>query len=271
MKNIDLNAGAVIGALACGGIAAAVIFSNVDQAADTGRGPYKFIVLALIGGAYAGNFLWGLVFKKREPGPVTSDPEVHRPLPPQGSSAAERCIKQSSNSLWGVVIALFILIAAIAVEVFTVSIFIKAKEVENWPRTNGRILRSELTSKFHGSTTYEAQIEYEYWVGEKQYTSKQVRTRGTSTKHRSDVAALVEKFPVGRQVTVYYNPEDPSDAYLEVGVDFVNYIIIVSPLIFAFGAGAYLVKSFRRKRGRGANKQAEPGAAADSGRDSGSL
>ncbi len=63
MKNINLNAGGVIGSLACGGIAAVVVFSNVDPA-DTGRGPYRLIILALIGGAFAGNFLWGLVFKR---------------------------------------------------------------------------------------------------------------------------------------------------------------------------------------------------------------
>lgn len=63
MKNFDLNIGGVIGALACGGIAAAVVFSTLDTT-TSGRGPYKLIILALVGGAFAGNFLWGLVFKK---------------------------------------------------------------------------------------------------------------------------------------------------------------------------------------------------------------
>lgn len=65
MKNIDLNVGGVIGALACGGIAAVVVFSTFD-AMNSGGGPYKLVILALIGGAFAGNFLWGLVFKRPE-------------------------------------------------------------------------------------------------------------------------------------------------------------------------------------------------------------
>lgn len=63
MNNINLNVGGVVGAIACGGIAAAVVFTTVDTT-NSGRGPYKLIILAVIGGAFVGNFLWGLVFKK---------------------------------------------------------------------------------------------------------------------------------------------------------------------------------------------------------------
>ena len=63
MKNIDLNPGGLIGALACAGVYAAIVFSSVDIAASGPR-PIKLITLPLIGGAFAGNFLWGLVFKK---------------------------------------------------------------------------------------------------------------------------------------------------------------------------------------------------------------
>jgi hypothetical protein len=83
VKNIDLNPGGLIGALACGGITAAVVFSSID-AADTGRGPYKFIIFALIGGAFAGNFLWGLVFKKPAQGPRS----FSRDQPASGPSVA---------------------------------------------------------------------------------------------------------------------------------------------------------------------------------------
>jgi hypothetical protein len=63
MQNIDLNIGGLIGALACGGIAAGIVFANLDTT-DSDRGPYKLIILALVAGAFAGNFLWGIVFKK---------------------------------------------------------------------------------------------------------------------------------------------------------------------------------------------------------------
>ena len=42
---------------------AAIVLSSVDIA-TSGPRPIKLIILPLIGGAFAGNFLWGLVFKK---------------------------------------------------------------------------------------------------------------------------------------------------------------------------------------------------------------
>jgi hypothetical protein len=63
MKNIDLNPGGLIGALACLGTYVAIVFSFVDIT-KTGSSPIKLMVVPLVGGAFAGNFLWGLVFKK---------------------------------------------------------------------------------------------------------------------------------------------------------------------------------------------------------------
>lgn len=87
MKNIDLNAGGLIGALACGGIATAVI-ALVDPAnpAKGGRGPATVIVLALVGGAFAGNFLWELVFKKPGRGPQGTGAGRPRRRPSAGSA-----------------------------------------------------------------------------------------------------------------------------------------------------------------------------------------
>lgn len=61
--NITLNPGGVIGALACGGIAGAIVFSTLDPT-NSGNGPYAGIIFALVAGAFAGNFLWGSIFSK---------------------------------------------------------------------------------------------------------------------------------------------------------------------------------------------------------------
>jgi hypothetical protein len=162
------------------------------------------------------------------------------------------------SAFGGIVIAALLGAACLAVEYWTVGLFLKAKAIESWPTTTGVILSSELTSQFRGtSTTHEAHIEYEYHVSEQTYKSQQVRKRGTSTQHQSDVAPLMEKFPVGKQVPVHYNPADPSEAYLQTGVDFVNYIIIVSPLGFALLAVLYIVEQLREKKSEGAAQDAE--------------
>lgn len=66
MNNINLNPGGLIGALVAGGITAAILFSVIDPG-ETNRAPYKIFIFTIIGGAFAGNFLWAkLVSDKKE-------------------------------------------------------------------------------------------------------------------------------------------------------------------------------------------------------------
>ena len=65
MPNIDLNIGGLIGAVVCGAIVGAIVFATVNLT-DSGRGPNILIILAVIGGAIAGNFLWGSFVTKRK-------------------------------------------------------------------------------------------------------------------------------------------------------------------------------------------------------------
>jgi len=62
MKNIDLNAGGIIGAILAAIIGGALIFTNVDPS-DPGPSAKLFIV-GIIAGAVGGTFIWGLVFPK---------------------------------------------------------------------------------------------------------------------------------------------------------------------------------------------------------------
>ncbi|MDB5341135.1 MAG: hypothetical protein JWN70_6754 [Planctomycetaceae bacterium] len=144
---------------------------------------------------------------------------------------------------------LFLFLASVTTEFFTVRIFLQAIQIQSWPTAPGVVTRSNLETKFEGTITYQANIEYDFTIEGKSYSSSSIRTRGASNQHERDIAALVEKFPVGTAVKVYYNQQDPTESYLEAGVDFGNYIIIVSPIVFAvlFGTGFWgLMKTYRK-------------------------
>ena len=82
--NFDLNVGGLIGALGCGAIAAAIVLPLVEVGSNS-RGPYKVIFAALFGGAIAGNFLWGMMYKKPKQ-------RLNRPVPNKpktGSAVAQ--------------------------------------------------------------------------------------------------------------------------------------------------------------------------------------
>lgn len=57
MKNVNLNLGGLIGALIGGGLVAYFAFRNIDIN-TAGRGVYRAPIIGLVGGAFAGNFLW---------------------------------------------------------------------------------------------------------------------------------------------------------------------------------------------------------------------
>ena len=128
-------------------------------------------------------------------------------------------------------------IATLAVEVMTVKTFVDALAVKSWPTTEGTVLRSELKSSV-APRNYTAHIDYEFEVDGRNYKSSSVRTRGTSNKYKSDVMAVLDHFPAGSPCTVFYKEGSPEVSYLEAGVGIVNYVIIVSPLLFAFMFGA---------------------------------
>ena len=65
MSNIDLNPGGLIGALLAGAVAGVLIYSNNDPEGAMRR-PARLIVFAIVGGAFAGNYLWGMLFGKEE-------------------------------------------------------------------------------------------------------------------------------------------------------------------------------------------------------------
>ena len=138
----------------------------------------------------------------------------------------------------------------------TVNMFLDALAVKSWPRTEGTVLRSELQSTV-APGNFTAHVEYEFEVAGKKYVSTSVRTRGTSTKHKSDALAVVERFRPGSRCTVFYQMGSPEVAYLEAGVDVVNYVMIVSPILFAvlYGAGGWelvVQARTRSRRNRGA-------------------
>lgn len=106
----------------------------------------------------------------------------------------------------------------------------KAEASQSWPSTVGEIVQAEVKVGTDreiviGADTdeipdvkhyYYPTVEYTYQVGGTQYSSKQIAFGGTvGYSSRAKAQAQLNKYPVGKQVTVYYNPEKPSEAVLE--------------------------------------------------------
>lgn len=92
-----------------------------------------------------------------------------------------------------------------------------------WPTVEGKVLVAtvdmSVSTDSDGDTsrTYTPRVVYEYLVGGQQYSSDQV-TIGATWNYPSQARAAAKlKYEAGQRVSVYYNPEKPSQAVLEPG------------------------------------------------------
>jgi hypothetical protein len=110
---------------------------------------------------------------------------------------------------------------------------------ETWPSAPGVIVHSELREHVReglgrGSrVSYHADIEYTYEVEGETYSGRQISASGGHP--RLSEKELVEWFPVGRRVKVYYDP-DSADAVLFPGCFNESYSMLFwGTLIFVVG------------------------------------
>lgn len=91
-------------------------------------------------------------------------------------------------------------------------------EAKSYPVATGTITHSEVT-EHHGddSTTYGVDVKYDFEVAGRRYAGDCYRYGQMSSSDKS-AHKIVASLPVGEQVDVHYNPADPSDSVLVVGV-----------------------------------------------------
>ncbi len=70
-----------------------------------------------------------------------------------------------------------------------------------------------------GQMHYNAELQFRFSLGERTFESKDYQFGGGFTGGSKKARRLVKQYPVGKQVTVYYHPEDPTRAVLHRGFD----------------------------------------------------
>ena len=108
----------------------------------------------------------------------------------------------------------------------------KANRAKTWPTAQGRILSSRLAEVSDSDgIIYKAAVLYEYRVNGMDYRSDVWQVRAGSSSFTRAATKVVERYPAGATVTVYFNPEDPSDAMLEPGK--VSWSLLFGGVMFA--------------------------------------
>jgi len=85
-----------------------------------------------------------------------------------------------------------------------------------WPKAIGEIVSSSLhesrrrTKNKSYVNQYTADIEYVYSVQGNEYNSKKIKWSDHASTSESVHQDILDQYPVGQQVDVFYNPEKPS-------------------------------------------------------------
>jgi hypothetical protein len=126
-------------------------------------------------------------------------------------------------------------------------IYAKAGASDAWPSTEGVVIASEVERSVNVQSRdrrhkYTAKVEYRYAVAERDYTSRRIDFSSVTVSHKNSGRAMqvVNRYPTGKRVQVYYDPGNPDFAVLERGVKTSTYLGFVIGT-FLIGVGAFLV------------------------------
>jgi len=115
----------------------------------------------------------------------------------------------------------------------------KAQASRSWPSTTGRVLSADIVryeSRDEDRThyTYHLAVQYEYEVNGQRYVGDRVNigpVRRNINPRRSQ--EILARYPVGGNVTVYYNPANPQEAALEREAAHTNAILVLGIALIA--------------------------------------
>lgn len=141
------------------------------------------------------------------------------------------------------------LITAIALALATIGVFIfgiyfyrvqLVASAQGYSTTEGIVAKSDTnySSSGRGPQSRSVEISYRYSVGEKTYTSSLISHADPKGQLNESVDVILNRYPVGKNVEVFYDSTDPTIAVLERGN-----LWTLAPLI-ALGSGLLLACFF---------------------------
>ena len=129
---------------------------------------------------------------------------------------------------------------------------IKSLRTKHWPVAEGIVQSAEVRSGPDGDTYY-AEVTYDYRVNGVSYTGDKIAVGEMSTS-AANAQGILNRYPVGKKVTVHYAPAHPSEAVLETSIHGGTWLCL------GLGAGFILSGSMFLQMQRAAARAQAPGA-----------
>lgn len=119
----------------------------------------------------------------------------------------------------------------------------------DWRSVTGSIQSSSLeVDESNEHTSYDPKISFCYIVGGHEYTGTTLRFGHLSFNQRSAAQQVVDRYPTGSQVKVFYKPDSPTDSVLERVTAGVFTDVLLGIAFCMLGLGGLLEGWFRYMR-----------------------
>jgi hypothetical protein len=148
----------------------------------------------------------------------------------------------------GMLMSLVFIAIGLGLLYYARSVSAKAQQSLSWPSTEGVISHSAVlqqmqqTSSSANDASYKADVAYRYKVRGRDYSSARI-TLADFSSSAGRAQGIVNQYPDGAPVAVYYNPVDPSDAVLERGgtsgirvLYIIGGVFAAAGVLFLFGS-----------------------------------
>jgi hypothetical protein len=109
-----------------------------------------------------------------------------------------------------------------------------ARASASWPSAQGQIVNSYVShsTDSEGGDSYSPEVTFEYTVNDQRYQDTRIKFGENSYSSNNRAQEVVNRYPIGQTVAVYYDPAEPETAVLEPGVTSGSYIVIGIGAIF---------------------------------------
>jgi len=108
---------------------------------------------------------------------------------------------------------------------------VKVRASQAWPNIQGTVLQSWVRQSSSidddGSVSYRyhPEIHYQYQIMGTEYQGNKIAFGPKVSGNRSRAEKMIEKYPTGANVTVYYRPDKPANAVLERSISKVSLVL----------------------------------------------
>ena len=133
---------------------------------------------------------------------------------------------------------------------------------KDWPAAPGKILSSQVQSgnrtsggpvrsRKGSSKRYSVDVRYRYEVDGQEFEGDRLRFGNVSYKSRSKAQKVMNRYPRGKEVEVFYDPENPQSSVLIKGIGLSWLAVGLGGVAFILGLVVFI------KTAKGARRNSE--------------